>query len=188
MNVLKIRNKETGEWQDIPALVGPPGEQGPKGDTGPQGPQGIQGETGPQGPAGPRGEDGLQGPAGSNGYTPVRGVDYWTAEDQAEMVAQVAAQIPPSLNIEIVSDFPVENPNSNTIYLMPVYNGGPALNYFDEYLYVNGAFEQVGFTNLSGYYTKTQVDSLIASAGLSREEVQAMIDASLPPSAEEVKY
>jgi hypothetical protein len=31
MNVLKIKNKETGEWQDIPALVGPPG---PKGEDG----------------------------------------------------------------------------------------------------------------------------------------------------------
>ena len=47
MNVLKIKNKETGEWQDIPALVGPPGAEGPKGDIGPQGPQGIQGEIGP---------------------------------------------------------------------------------------------------------------------------------------------
>ena len=179
MNVLKIKNKETGEWQDIPALVGPPGPQGPKGDTGPQGPQGIPGEPGSQG---------IQGPAGPAGQAPVRGVDYWTAEDQAEMVAEVVAQIPPSLNIEIISDFPVETANSNTIYLMPVYNSGPNLNYFDEYLYVNGAFEKIGFTNLSGYYTKTQVDSLIASAGLSREEVQEMIDASLPPSAEEVKY
>ena len=170
MNVLKIKNKETGEWQDIPALVGPPG---------PQGPQGIPGEPGSQG---------IQGPAGPAGQAPVRGVDYWTAEDQAEMVAEVVAQIPPSLNIEIISDFPVETANSNTIYLMPVYNSGPNLNYFDEYLYVNGAFEKIGFTNLSGYYTKTQVDSLIASAGLSREEVQEMIDASLPPSAEEVKY
>lgn len=179
MNVLKIKNKETGEWQDIPALVGPPGEQGPKGDTGPQGPQGIQGEAGPQG---------IQGPAGPAGQAPVRGIDYWTVEDQAEMVAEVVAQIPPSLNIEIVSDFPVETANSNTIYLMPVYNSGPTLNYFEEYLYVNGAFERIGFTDLSNYYTKTQVDALVGSGGLSREEVQEMIDASLPPSAEEVKY
>ena len=111
MNILKIKNKETGEWQDIPALVGPPGAegpQGPKGDTGPQGPQGIQGETGPEGPAGPRGETGPQGPA--------------------------------------------------------------------------------GVVDTSNFYTKSEVDALVGSGGLSREEVQEMIDASLPPSAEEVKY
>lgn len=86
MNVLKIKNKETGEWQDIPALVGPPGAEGPKGDIGPQG---IQGEIGPQGPVGPKGEDGVQGPAGSDGYTPIRGTDYWTAEDQAAIIQEL---------------------------------------------------------------------------------------------------
>lgn len=96
MNVLKIKNKETGEWQDIPALVGPPGAEGPKGETGPQGPVGPRGETGPQGPA--------------------------------------------------------------------------------------------GVVDTSNFYTKSEVDALVGSGGLSREEVQEMINASLPPSAEEVKY
>ncbi len=59
MNVLKIKNKETGEWQDIPALVGPPGAEGP------------------------------QGPAGSDGYTPIRGTDYWTAEDIAAIIQEL---------------------------------------------------------------------------------------------------
>ena len=108
MNVLKIRNKETGEWQDIPALVGPPGPQGPKGDTGPQGIQGPAGPQGPQGPIGPQGDTGPQGPA--------------------------------------------------------------------------------GVVDTSNFYTKSEVDALVGSGGLSREEVQEMIDASLPPSAEEVKY
>lgn len=40
MNILKIKNAQTGEWQDIAALVGP------------QGPQGIQGPAGETGPAG----------------------------------------------------------------------------------------------------------------------------------------
>ena len=43
------------------------------------GPQGIQGETGPTGAA---------------GYTPVRGTDYWTAEDQQAIVYQVLAALP----------------------------------------------------------------------------------------------
>lgn len=88
---------------------GPAGEigpQGPKGDTGPQGPAGADGQDGAQGPAGPQGEQGPagvqgpqgeqgpQGPAGADGYSPVRGTDYWTADDQASIVADVLAALP----------------------------------------------------------------------------------------------
>lgn len=86
--ILRIRNPETGEFEDIKALIGP------KGDTGPQG---IQGEVGPQGetgPQGPKGEPGTQGPAGANGYTPVRGTDYWTAADQEQIVSDVLEALP----------------------------------------------------------------------------------------------
>ena len=40
------------------------------------------------GPAGP------QGPAGADGYTPVKGVDYWTEADKAEMVSDVLSALP----------------------------------------------------------------------------------------------
>lgn len=46
----------------------------------------IQGETGPQGP---QGETGATGATGADGYTPVRGTDYWTAADIAEIKAYV---------------------------------------------------------------------------------------------------
>ena len=46
------------------AIAGPPGPQGPKGDTGETGPQGPKGDTGA---AGPQGATGLQGPAGERG-------------------------------------------------------------------------------------------------------------------------
>ena len=71
--ILRIRNPETGEFEEIKALIGPKGETGPqgpqgeKGETGPQGPQGVQGEVGPQGPQGPQGEVGPQGPQGEVG-------------------------------------------------------------------------------------------------------------------------
>jgi hypothetical protein len=57
-------------------IPGPPGPQGPKGDTGiqgpigptgSQGPQGIQGPIGPQGIQGPIGPQGIQGPIGPQG-------------------------------------------------------------------------------------------------------------------------
>lgn len=66
----------------LAALKGPKGDQGPRGldgakgdrgETGPQGlqgnvgPQGPHGEPGPQGPAGERGPQGLQGPVGPQG-------------------------------------------------------------------------------------------------------------------------
>lgn len=76
---------------------GATGPQGPKGDTGPQGPQGEQGpqgDAGIQGPAGETGQQGEQGPAGADGYTPQRGVDYWTADDQKAIVDQVLAALP----------------------------------------------------------------------------------------------
>lgn len=74
--ILRIRNPETGEFEEIKALIGPKGDTGPqgpqgeKGETGPQGPQGIQGEVGPQGPqgeTGPQGPQGIQGEVGPQG-------------------------------------------------------------------------------------------------------------------------
>lgn len=83
-----------------------PGPQGPEGPRGPQGAPGKDGQDGapgPAGPAGPAGKDGApgqQGPQGApgapgqDGHTPVKGTDYWTETDKAEMVADVIAAIP----------------------------------------------------------------------------------------------
>lgn len=67
--------------EQLAGLVGPQGEQGP---VGPQGPKGEQGEAGPQGEPGADGTD---------GYTPVRGTDYWTEADIAEIKAYVEETI-----------------------------------------------------------------------------------------------
>lgn len=76
---------ETGEQ----GPKGNPGATGPAGPAGPEGPQGLTGETGPAGPIGPQGETGPQGPAGQDGKTPVRGTDYWTAEDQNAIINEL---------------------------------------------------------------------------------------------------
>ena len=94
---------------------GDTGDTGPKGDTGSQGPQGPKGDTGATGPAG---ADGITPTTtvtaitgghnvafsygtgdsrntdfdvmdGQDGHTPVKGTDYWTAQDQAAMVQDV---------------------------------------------------------------------------------------------------
>ena len=81
-------------------LTGPQGPQGPKGDTGDPGPQG---EQGPQGPTGERGaegnpgkdgKDGQPGTPGADGKTPVKGLDYFTEDDKADMVSEVIAALP----------------------------------------------------------------------------------------------
>lgn len=69
-------------------IEGTKGEKGDKGDTGATGPQGDKGDKGDQGATGPQGEP------GADGYTPVKGIDYWTEEDKAEIVDNVLAALP----------------------------------------------------------------------------------------------
>ena len=55
-------------------VILPKGEKGDKGDTGAQGIQGVKGDKGDK---------------GADGYTPVRGEDYWTEADKAEIKSYV---------------------------------------------------------------------------------------------------
>lgn len=103
--VVDLSNYYTKSQVDaaIDAVELTPGPQGPQG---PQGEPGRDGAPGPAGPAGPAGKDGApgqQGPQGApgapgapgqDGHTPVKGTDYWTETDKAEMVADVIAAIP----------------------------------------------------------------------------------------------
>lgn len=79
-------------------LKGDKGDKGEQGPVGPAGPQGETGLTGPQGPKGDTGEQGLQGDKGNDGYTPVKGTDYWTAQDVAEIQSYIDSQIGGALN------------------------------------------------------------------------------------------
>lgn len=83
--------KASGEFDGKDGNTGP---QGPKGDTGDTGPQGPKGDTGGTGPQGPKGDTGDTGPRGPAGHAPVKGTDYWTAADKAEIVADVLAALP----------------------------------------------------------------------------------------------
>ena len=51
---------------------------------------GLKGAPGDKGDTGDPGEDGEDG---EDGYTPVRGTDYWTASDKAEIVASASAAV-----------------------------------------------------------------------------------------------
>ena len=68
-----------GNWYIGSTDTGKP-SRGEKGAAGAQGAQGIQGI---------QGEKGEKGEKGADGYTPVRGTDYWTAADIAEIKSYV---------------------------------------------------------------------------------------------------
>jgi len=76
------------------------GEKGEKGDTGAQGPQGEKGEKGDTGAQGPQGEKGEKGDTGTAGYTPVKGTDYFTANEINGIVNQAVAAVASDLNRE----------------------------------------------------------------------------------------
>ena len=126
MDILRIKD-ENGVWQNVPALVGPPGKNGAQGEPGPAGSDGFspiatvtQTETGAtisiqdksgtttatitngaKGDKGDPGETGPQGEQGPAGYTPVRGTDYWTAADQAQIVQDVLAALPEAEEVSV---------------------------------------------------------------------------------------
>lgn len=74
-----LRRAEAGEFDGAP---GAKGEQGERGE------QGIPGTPGKDGAPG---MPGAKGDPGEPGRTPVRGVDYWTAEDRAPIEAATEA-------------------------------------------------------------------------------------------------
>ena len=54
----------------------------------------FDGADGAPGPQGPKGDTGDVGPAGPAGHTPVKGTDYFTESDKAELVDAVIAALP----------------------------------------------------------------------------------------------
>lgn len=60
---------------------------------GAKGEKGDKGDTGATGAAGSAGEKGEKGDKGDDGYTPVKGTDYFTEEDKAEIVQAVVEEM-----------------------------------------------------------------------------------------------
>lgn len=73
---------------------------------------------------------------------------------------QIALQT--HLSFSIVSTLPTSDISTSTIYLKPI-SGGSSPSAYEEYIYINSKWEMIGTTetNLSDYYTKTQVDNLL---------------------------
>lgn len=81
---------------------------------------------------------------------------------QAE-VNQMISSIP-KFAIEVVEALPTSNISPTTIYLLT--SGGEEQNLYTEYIYVNDSWEKLGTQtlDLSGYYTKQEVDQKTAYA------------------------
>lgn len=75
----------------------------------------------------------------------------------------------PTLSYQIVSELPTENISTTTIYLLARSSSSSQPDIYDEYLYVNSQWEIIGSTStdLSNYYTKTEVDNKLGGMSLS---------------------
>ncbi len=65
---------------------------------------------------------------------------------------------------EIVQTLPTQDISTKTIYMVPSSTPGTQ-NVYNEYMYINNAWELIGSTaiDLSNYYTKTEVDTMISN-------------------------
>lgn len=79
--------------------------------------------------------------------------DLYTQSDIDTMLAQIS-----SLKIEVVNALP-QTGNADTIYLLRVRQQGNDM--YQEYFWVNNAWELIGGVDLTDYYTKTQTDTLL---------------------------
>ncbi len=93
----------------------------------------------------------------------------------------------PQFSIEVVQTLPTEDISDTTIYLVPAEDPEVG-NYYEEYIHVNDSWELVGTTavDLSAYYTKLEVDGLLADK-LEADDFEANQTASVNPITLETK-
>lgn len=77
--------------ESLDVVKGEKGDQGEQGPQGEPGKDGVDGKDGINGVDGKDGINGIDGKDGVDGKTPVKGEDYFTADDVAEMVKAVIA-------------------------------------------------------------------------------------------------
>ena len=138
--------------------------RGPKGDTGERGPQGIQGEQGIQGlqgEPGPQGEKGDKGDKGeigevdplvSNLVNYYLKTETYTKDEVKNLINAIK-----TIQMEVVTELPTIGEN-NIIYLIARTNQETS-NIYDEYIYVNSAWEKIGSTDvdLTNYALKNEI-------------------------------
>lgn len=97
-------------------------------------------------------------------------LNYYTKAQVDDIISHIQ-----TLKLEVVQELPVTG-RTDTIYLVP--NSGSSGNIYDEYIYINSNWELIGSTevDLSNYYTKSEVDALIAQAETgSAQEINPLL-------------
>lgn len=84
--------------------------------------------------------------------------ETYTKDEVNALVSQI-----PKFSIEVVETLPTEDISLTTIYLVPAEEPKTG-NSYDEFIYVNNAWEQIGSTaiDLTNYYTKGETDGLLS--------------------------
>lgn len=90
--------------------------------------------------------------------------NYYT---KAQIDSKIAAI--PTLSYQVVSELPTTDISTTTIYLLARSSSSSQPDIYDEYLYVNSQWEIIGSTStdLSNYYTKSEVDTKLGGMSLS---------------------
>ena len=80
--------------------------------------------------------------------------ETYTQSEVNDLISQLA-----SLSVEIVESLPTTDISTTTIYLMNV----SGTNNYNQWMYINNAWANIGSTSvdLTNYYTKTQVNTLL---------------------------
>lgn len=89
-------------------------------------------------------------------------VNYYTkSETYTKSEVDTLVSAIPKFDIKVVDELPTEGISTTTIYLLRT--GEEGSNIYTEYIYVDGAWEQLGTQriDLSDYYTKEETDALI---------------------------
>lgn len=119
-------------------------------------------------------------------YTPTLDMHPATKKYVDDLVSTMG-----SLKMEVVATLPTENISTSTIYLLPIGTATTgtssgeetttAPNAYEEYLYINNAWELIGTTqvDLSGYVTTETFNTEIGSLGNQVGRAQSSADQAL---------
>ena len=108
--------------------------------------------------------------------------DYYTKTQTDSAIASAVADAS-HLKRQIVESLPDSNQDENTIYMLKKTGGTAAQNAYDEYMWLNNAWEKIGDTavDLTNYVTKETLTSTLADyvkvadmVAITTEEVQGL--------------